>query len=187
VTAVEVIRFASRESRPWANGGGSTRVLIDDATTDGAWTYRISVAELVGMQPFSRFPGVDRHLTFLGPGTLALSIDGVRSALAPFDEVVFRGEDEVVSTPSDPSARDLNVMVRRDQRGLRAARLSGARTLTPSPDAVATVWISLAAGGVVGGRALQELDVALLPGGRPSPVSGRGLLAEVLPTVPGAG
>lgn len=123
---MEIIRFADSKSRPWLNGEGSTRFLLDDDTGNG-WTYRVSVADLTGSQAFSRLHGVHRHLLFLGPGRLRLNVNGDSKVVSLFECVQFEGEDAVVSEPSKSPARDLNVMIRRDAgtaRILQTTRLN---------------------------------------------------------------
>lgn len=179
MAAVQVVRFAASTSVPWSNGGGSTRVLVDDGDERGGlWSFRISVAELTGAQPFSSFPGVDRHLTFLGPGTLFIRVNGAPSTLRPREDIRFDGADAVDSEPSISPARDLNVMVRRDVCTARVVQTDGVSTVTPSGSTA--LWISLQEGGRVRQLRLGELDVARLPLGTPVEVSGRGVLVDIL-------
>lgn len=173
------MRFASRPPKAWANGGGSTRVLVDDADAlVGEWTYRVSVADLSGHQPFSRFEGVDRHLTFLGPGSLRMTVNGVERMLDRWQDICFLGEDAVTSEPSESSARDLNVMVRRGARTLRATPTVGVTTISPSA-AVSVMWISLEPGGFVDKQSVAELDLAMLSPTETVKVEGRGLHCEI--------
>lgn len=178
MTTIELVRFASCPSKPWANGGGSTRVLVSDADDLGEWTYRVSVAELAGHQPFSRFDGVDRHLTFLGPGSLRMSLNEIDMTLERGQGVRFAGEVDVTSEPSEPSARDLNVMVRRGVWTLRVTQTVGVVSVAAIPRAV-VMWISLRPDGVVDESPVGELDVAVLRGGAPIDIEGTGLLCEI--------
>ncbi len=114
-----------------ANGGGSTRVLVDDADEGREWTYRVSVADLSVHQPFSRFEGVDRHLTFLGPGSLRMTVNGVERTLDRWQEIRFLGEDAVASEPSEPTASDLNMMARRIARTLTVTPTAGVSIISP--------------------------------------------------------
>lgn len=178
-SGIEVVRYASCPPTPWANGNGSTRVLIDDAPeAGGEWTYRVSVADLSGAQPFSRFPGIHRHLTFLGPGALSLTVNGAASSLLPLDDVEFEGEDAVRSEPSAAAARDLNVMSRRGGRTVRAVQVRAAGVL-PRSETGPALWIALEEEASVDGTPLEMLDVARLPAGRPTRAHGRGLLVEI--------
>ncbi len=174
-----VIRFDALEAVPWVNGGGSTRVIAEDAAAnDGEWTYRVSVADLTGAQPFSPFPGVHRHLTFLGPGTLEISVNDVVTTLQPCEEITFEGEDAVRSEPSAHAARDLNVMSRRGRADVLCTQVSGRTVVTPASTARAELWIALEPGEVER-TALAMLDASWLVTGRPSAVRGRALLVEI--------
>lgn len=184
MSRIDRIRFAGIAPLPWANGGGSTRVLLDDGTPGVDWSYRISVADLSGAQPFSRFPGIDRHLTFLGPGELSMHVDGDAVALGRHDEIRFPGEADVSSAPSAPSARDLNVMVRRALCRAAVVRTEASTILRPDPYARASLWISLRPGGRLSDLDLAELDVAVLPPGGPVRAEGLGLFVEIHPRTP---
>lgn len=150
-------------------------MLLDDGPE---WTYRVSVADLAGLQPFSRFDGVDRHLTFLGPGSLSMTVNGTPSTLVRHEDIAFAGEDDVMSEPSESAARDLNIMVRRHARTLKARRTQGMGIVTPGEAAV-TLWISLEPGGTVAGQSVGELDVALLRAGEDFRIDGAGLVCAI--------
>lgn len=153
-------------------------MLVSDADELGEWTYRVSVADLEGHQPFSRFEGVDRHLTFLGPGSLRMCLNGVDMTLERGQGVRFAGEDDVTSEPSEPPARDLNVMVRRGARTLRVTQTVGVVSVAASPGSV-VMWISLQPDGVVDESSVGELDVAVLRGEAAIDIEGRGLLCKI--------
>lgn len=178
MSRIEVVRFAASESVVWANGRGSTRVLVDDGRErGGSWTYRVSVAELAGAQSFSHFPGVDRHLTFLGPGALSISVNDAATTLVPFGEIRFGGEDAVRTKPSTSPSHDLNVMARRGVCSADVVQTHGVASLTST--ASTALWISLQEGGQVENLWLERLDVARLPLGTPTQVSGAGVLIEL--------
>jgi len=177
-SGIRIVRFDACEAVPWANGKGTTRVLAVDGA-DPEWCYRVSVADLGGAQAFSAFPGIHRHLTFLGPGTLEMRIDGATTTLRPFESVEFAGEDAVHSTASSPGARDLNVMSRRGRRPVRE-RVLDAGAVHPAGDAAEALWIALEPGTIAGAE-VRMLDVAHLPVGAPVVASGRGLLVEIGP------
>ena len=177
--AVDVIRFDDCTAVPWANGKGTTRVLVRDAAPDGEWTYRVSVADLTGTQEFSAFPGVHRHLTFLGPGVLLLKIDGVTTPLSPLESTAFEGEDAVSSATSAADARDLNVMSRRGRRTVREFSLAPGE-VRASDDVERALWIALEPG-TIDSVEVGHLDVADLPPGSLVTATARGLLVEVGP------
>lgn len=122
---MRVIRRADCPPVPWKNGAGSTRELwrLDDAA---GFLIRVSVAEIRGDQPFSRFPGIDRVIVQLDGPPMVLSVGGRDQPIAtPF---AFPGEADVTCRLSAPGiAHDLNLMVR---RGAFRGRME-LRALTP--------------------------------------------------------
>lgn len=109
---MQVIRLADCPPVPWKNGAGATRELWRKDDANGL-LIRISVAEITGDQPFSRFPGIDRTILQLDGPEMILSMDGKDHRIAtPF---AFPGEAHVTCRLSAPgTAHDLNLMVRRD-------------------------------------------------------------------------
>lgn len=73
---------------------------------------RVSVAEIIGDQAFSVFPGVDRVILQLDGPSMVLKVDGQDHSIAtPF---AFPGEARVTCRLSAPgTAHDLNLMLRR--------------------------------------------------------------------------
>jgi environmental stress-induced protein Ves len=104
-----------RIPQPWKNGGGITREIA--AFPEGAgkadFQWRISMAEVTEPGPFSRFDGVDRHLTVLS-GRMRMDMPDGRHVLDAGDSSTFAGETPVEATPLLPVI-DLNVMTRRGQ------------------------------------------------------------------------
>lgn len=126
------VAIDSLPAEPWRNGRGITRtVAVDTAGAD--WRWRISLADLSGTAPFSRFPGLDRSAVLVRGTGLALTVDGNSSELErPGQQLDFAGESDVwAATPGGP-ARLWNVMTRRgaaraELRWLtQGARLAGA-------------------------------------------------------------
>ncbi|MDT5065221.1 MAG: uncharacterized protein QOK02_1376 [Mycobacterium sp.] len=113
-TSPTVIRFADCPVQPWANGGGTTRVIAvyPDDVKDAAFDWRLSVAT-VNSGDFSRLPGVDRVIVLVDGPTMALTIDGAAHALDPLRPRRFTGES-VVSCEVSQECLDLNVMTRRE-------------------------------------------------------------------------
>lgn len=120
---VAILRAHELGTQPWANGGGTT---VEYARGGGSvrsvvpWTWRVSIAELLEPGAFSSLPGVTRYITFLGPGTIELSINGNAHTMAAADSLSFSGEDpaqllalhDTGDQPAGESraARALNVM-----------------------------------------------------------------------------
>jgi environmental stress-induced protein Ves len=127
---MRLLPAASARRVPWKNGLGSTLELATDADAPGgAWTWRLSAAEMPARARFSEFRGVDRFIACLsGPG-LTLERGGAR-ALVPREgeALAFAGEERATGEPLGPGVRDVNLMLRRDRwRGrmtiVRAASL----------------------------------------------------------------
>jgi uncharacterized protein len=113
----DVVRFADCVDQPWANGGGSTRVIAvgPDDPAAGAFDWRMSVATVTSGD-FSRFSGVDRVIVLVDGPPMTLTIDGAEFPLDPFLPNSFRGES-MVSCETAQQCFDFNVMTRREVCG----------------------------------------------------------------------
>lgn len=117
--AAGVYPRAERVFRPWKNGGGTTAEILASPAGAGFddFDWRISTARVEASGPFSLFPGVDRVLTVIEGGGIALEIAGVRHDLdtssAPF---AFPGDVACFGHLDGETLLDLNVMVRRPWR-----------------------------------------------------------------------
>ena len=119
-------RLSDAVASPWRNGGGVTRELVAWPAGAADWTCRISVAEVAGSGPFSRFDGVQRWFAVLSGNGVSLRLRGAEhrltAASAPLE---FDGEAAVDCRLLDGPTQDLNLMVRRDRAGARMQRLAG--------------------------------------------------------------
>ena len=87
----QLIRSADVRPEFWANGGGATRELWrDPANRDVQFTWRLSLADLVGDASFSHFPGVNRVLLLLEGDGMVIRVDVVEAALSPFADPLRR-------------------------------------------------------------------------------------------------
>ena len=110
-----IVRYTELPPQPWKNGKGITRTLFSDATkAAGDWTWKISIAEITGTQPYSPYPGVRRGQVALGPGAVELVVNGQQLLLPVEGTIVFDGEDDVSATPESAGFLDLNIMGLRD-------------------------------------------------------------------------
>ncbi|MEO6926230.1 MAG: HutD family protein [Rhodanobacter sp.] len=112
-----IIRLADCPSQPWKNGLGRTRELaVERSTADSDdFLWRVSIAEVDSAAPFSRFPGIDRHIVLLDGAGFTMTLDDSRThalttRFAPF---AFPGEARVEVVLVDGATRDFNLMVQR--------------------------------------------------------------------------
>jgi environmental stress-induced protein Ves len=118
---MEIIRYAELRAEPWRNSGGVTRELAshpktapagDDTVQDGAWDWRVSIAEVSKAGAFSVFPGMDRVLTVIDGELLLLTVDGAEHPLEKYRPFRFSGEADSASALPTGDIRDLNVITR---------------------------------------------------------------------------
>lgn len=127
-----LLRAATRVSTPWKNGGGETATVA--VFPEGAglsdFDWRVSIARVEGDGPFSAFPGIDRTLTILSGGSMALNGHVLTPASAPFS---FDGGEAVQALVTGGPVQDLNVMTRRGRFTHSVARVRGPVALGAVP------------------------------------------------------
>ncbi|MDR6506877.1 HutD family protein [Arthrobacter oryzae] len=113
---MEIIRYAELRAEPWRNKGGVTRELASHpkaaSAQDGAWDWRVSIAEVSKAGAFSTFPGMDRVLTVIDGELLLLTVDGAEHPLEKYRPFRFSGEADTTSALPTGDIRDLNVITR---------------------------------------------------------------------------
>ncbi|MGO4473408.1 HutD family protein [Arthrobacter sp. M-10] len=113
---MEIIRFAELKPEPWRNGGGVTRELASHpkaaSAQDGAWDWRVSIAEVGSAGDFSTFPGMERVITVIDGELLLLTVDGEEHPLEKYRPFRFSGEAASASALPTGDIRDLNVIAR---------------------------------------------------------------------------
>lgn len=113
---MEIIRFAELRPEPWRNGGGVTRELASHpkaaSAQDGAWDWRVSIADVGSAGDFSTFPGMERVLTVIDGELLLLTVDGEEHPLEKYRPFRFSGEAASASALPTGDIRDLNVIAR---------------------------------------------------------------------------
>ncbi|GAA1409443.1 hypothetical protein AUR04nite_24520 [Glutamicibacter uratoxydans] len=178
MTKLPIVRYADLPPQPWKNGKGITRTLFSDASeSSGEWTWKISIAEITGTQPYSHYSGVRRGQVALGPGAVDLVLNG-RQVLLPVEgTIVFEGEDDVSATPHSEGFLDLNVM------GFREC-WNPAVSIVDSPrlqfeDGVLQVLIALEDTCTLNGEQLSYLDAAQLLEDSPIEASGKFVVASL--------
>lgn len=130
---------------PWKDGGGVTeQIAIEppDATLQGGFLWRLSMARVEGSGPFSRFVGYDRTLLLLEGGGLDLdfgSQGGIRIE-EPFRPITFSGDWEARAELTRGPVRDLGIISNRARvrHEVRALAL-GAEPIAIEP--TPTAWI----------------------------------------------
>lgn len=114
-----IIRQSDGRSQPWKNGLGRTREIAVHPSSAGSgdFVWRVSVAEVDSAAPFSRFPGIDRHIVLLnGAGFTMRMDDGQDHALTtPLTPFAFAGERGVDISLASGATQDFNLMLRRSQ------------------------------------------------------------------------
>lgn len=113
---MEIIRYAELRAEPWRNAGGVTRELASHpkaaSAQDGAWDWRVSIAEVSKAGAFSAFPGMERVLTVIDGELLLLTVDGAEHPLEKYRPFRFSGEADTASALPTGDIRDLNVITR---------------------------------------------------------------------------
>ena len=113
---MEIIRFAELRSEPWRNGDGVTRELASHpkaaSAQDGAWDWRVSIADVSKAGDFSAFPGMERVLTVIDGELLLLTVDGDEHPLEKYRPFRFSGEAAAHGALPTGDIRDLNVIAR---------------------------------------------------------------------------
>jgi len=143
---------------PWANGLGTTAVIVRVPDIE-AWTWRLSLADVVVDGPFSPLPGVDRWIAVASGGGMVLTVgdDSPVDLRAGPDAFFFSGDLATTCRLIDGPIVDVNLMLR---RGAAVGRLSivtsAAGTRCPLEGVVAAVM--LAGSATWSSETLSELD-----------------------------
>ena len=161
---LRILRTTDYPSRPWKNGGGTTRdILVSPA---GAalddFDWRLSLAQVDRDGPFSRFDLVDRTLVLLS-GAMTLHEPDRRIVLVRDEPVEFPGERAIEATLSGGSTLDFNVMTRRGRATHSVRReVFGTRTDVASAHGSTIVLFAIESGLSVDGELLDVHDSAVI-------------------------
>jgi environmental stress-induced protein Ves len=123
---MQIIRFADLKPQPWRNGGGVTRELASHpggasaggasagagSPGDGAWDWRVSIADVTRAGEYSAFPGMERVLTVVEGELLLLAVDGTEHPLEKYRPFRFPGGAASSSALPTGDIRNLNVIAR---------------------------------------------------------------------------
>lgn len=117
MSAGRLLRAEQLQPVPWRNGQGITRELAVMPHGAGAdeFLWRVSLADVVGAAPFSRFPGVDRTIVLIDGAGFRMTLDGaeVHDLTTPCVPFAFPGEAGVAVALAGGPTRDFNLMLRR--------------------------------------------------------------------------
>lgn len=132
------IARAPQHIEPWANGAGTTTVVLREPDTD-AWRVRISVAKVESAGPFSDLPATRRVLVPLDAPMTLRHADGSEQAARRFGVLRFAGSPPPVGLLPEGPTRDFNLMLRGGASGDAFARpLVDSMVLLPEPG---TAWL----------------------------------------------
>lgn len=113
---MEIIRFADLRPQPWRNGRGVTRDLASHplaaSAQDGAWDWRVSIADVTKAGDYSAFPGMERVLTVIDGELLLLTVDCSDHPLEKYRPFRFSGDAAASSALPTGDVRNLNVITR---------------------------------------------------------------------------
>lgn len=157
---LHLIPHASQHEEPWANGAGTTRVILREP--DGAdWRIRVSVAKVDADGPFSELAGTRRTLIPLdAPMTLRLP-DGREMHAARLGTLQFDGAPAPFGTLPEGPTRDFNLMLRGTANGAALPRtLVDKMLLTAAGD---THWLVYLDSGRATLRTVSGAEVELNP------------------------
>jgi len=112
-----VVRTADAPRVRWRNDGGWTREIMRSPSAGEQFDWRVSIAEVETVGPFSAFDGYDRVLVLLeGAGMDLRFVDDGRTVHLRPDErrARFAGEAPITATLVDGPTTDFNLIWRRD-------------------------------------------------------------------------
>jgi len=118
---MEIIRYAELKPQPWRNGVGVTRELASHSETapaadvtvqDGAWDWRVDIAEVSKAGDFANVPGTDRVLTVIDGELLLLKVDAAEHPLEKYRPFRFSGDADASGALPTGDIRALFVVTR---------------------------------------------------------------------------
>jgi uncharacterized protein len=179
---LRILRSADYPTRPWKNGGGTTRDIA--VSPPGAsledFDWRLSLAQVDRDGPFSRFDNVDRTLVLLS-GAMTLQELGRRIDLVHHQPFSFAGERAIDATVTGGATLDFNVMTRRG-RTRHVARLeSFTQQVSIAAAAGKTlVLFALDSGLTVGTEQLHTYDTAIISAAQVAVAAATGVVAALV-------
>jgi uncharacterized protein len=161
---LRIIRSADYPTRPWKNGGGTTRdiaVSPPGASLDD-FDWRLSLARVDRDGPFSRFDNVDRTLVLLS-GAMTLHEQGRRIDLVRHEPVLFEGERALDAAVAGGATLDFNVMTRRGRARHVVRRQSFSKQVSIEASAGKTIVVFVLENGLtLDSEQLHTYDTAII-------------------------
>lgn len=121
VSKLRAIPRSGQREEPWANGMGSTTVLLREPD-DADWRVRVSVARVDREGPFSELENTHRTLVPLDAPMVLRFPDGRELRAARFGTLRFDGSPAPAGLLPEGPSRDFNLMLRGGARGEVLAR-----------------------------------------------------------------
>lgn len=113
-----IIKFMPADYRvlPWKNGGGTTTELYVEPGAEGAFHWRVSIADVAADGPFSIFAGYDRHIMAIEGAGMILDggPNGPIEVNPKFVPRSFSGDLPILSRLISGPVRDFNLISRRE-------------------------------------------------------------------------
>lgn len=111
-----IFRFGELTPRPWPNGRGVTRDVVNKKSSDGSYDWLISIAELVEDAEFSHYQGCNRILTLVRENSIDLQIGALPPLRCnPLTPIHFPGDQPTKCTLPAGSSRAFNLIFNRDR------------------------------------------------------------------------
>lgn len=169
VSILRAIPRSAQRREPWANGAGSTTVLLREPDAD-AWTIRVSIANVEAPGPFSDLPDTRRMLVPLDAPMALRFPDGRELAATRFGTLCFDGSPAPAGLLPEGPTRDFNLMLRGGARGDVLPRtLVDSTMLSPLPGLRWLVYLDSGRAridaGTGGSLALQPGEATLVTAG----------------------
>lgn len=116
MSILRAIPRSEHREEPWANGAGSTTVLLREPES-ADWTIRVSVAHVEAPGPFSELPDTRRVLVPLDAPMALRFPDGRELAAPRFGLLCFDGSPAPAGLLPEGPTRDFNLMLRGNAHG----------------------------------------------------------------------
>jgi len=179
---VRIIRSADYPTRPWKNGGGTTRdiaVSPPGASLDD-FDWRLSLAQVDRDGAFSRFDNVERTLVLLS-GAMTLHEQARRIDLVRHEPVTFEGERAIEATLAGGATLDFNVMTRRGRARHVVRRESFSKQVSLATPAGRTLALfALDSGLTLDSEQLHPYDTAIISASQVAPAASTRAVAALV-------